>query len=1448
MSLARYNNIRLEGGLFVPDLLERAAQGRCDYQSPADYHIPKGIQLHDEYGRAFKIAQAQWKEFSAYFGRSDIGHDDLVRRTRSFVLEFLRDVLAYDDLIQCPGIEIDAHHYPVTFLGAVTKVPVIVAPASLELTQPDESFVVGGGGARRKSAVQLMQEYLNATKDHTWGLVTNGRRLRLLRDSATLTRPCYLEIDLETILQDDVYHEFKAAWLLLHASRAKPVKNDDNVWEGWRKNGQTEGMRVREGLRKGVTGALIALGEGFLQHKANEGLCRALNDGSLKREAYFEQLLRLVYRFIFLFTTEERGILHPDDDSPEANAARDLYAEGYALSRLSQRALRRQGYDEYHDLWQGIQILMRSVRAGEPRLALPALGGLFAETQCPDIDRCLLTNRVVLTVMRHLRWAEIEGSLTRVDYRNMGPEELGSVYESLLELVPNVDVTMRMFKFIGFEDEDSTTGNKRKTTGSYYTPDSLVKELIKSALDPVIEARLAEQANTPEKALLNIAVIDPACGSGHFLLSAARRLAERLAPLRAQDGVLHDDDYRAALRDVISHCIYGVDRNPLALELARTALWLEGFEPGRPLTFLDHHLVCGDALLGVQDFEQLRNGIPKDAYKMLSGDDRKVCTELTRINSVQLKALNLALQGQKELVEQEEREDIFLKMTQLEAMPGNTTDDIVRKEQAYKEFLSAARDSHPAHAADLFVGAFLVPKDSKDAVSRVPTTEALQHELTGSGIAATPEMRHAVEEACQQARVLHWPLAFPHIFARGGFDCVLANPPWERIKLQEQEFFATRVPAVAVAKHKAERSKRIAWLSEGILASNLNPDVFGGVTVSEAEKREYREFIIARRVAEAMSEFAHVSGADGGRFPLTGTGDVNTYALFSETISSLIDDKGRAGFIVPTGIATDDSTKFFFTELTSTGRLVSLFSFENEEFIFPDVHHSFRFCLFTIAGKGACEKADFVFFARKVEDLFHPSRRFTLSQDDFFRINPNTRTCPIFRSQKDAELTRKIYQNVPVLVREGVDEQPDDNSWGIRLSTMFHMSNDSHLFVDTETVLAGDSKRQSMLPLYEAKMIHQFDHRWATYRLEDGKDETHDVSLSDKQDPEYAVRPRYYVEERQVLARIANVPSAFAKAYADKDMAGLLVALANWIHVSDAREDDGAAISCDSQPNLMPVANEQLGLFGTKCEPLNKRYPILTENDAGIALPKEWIDPKVITSSTACLLTVAELKQIQQEFNLEQVFDRLMSNRSPKWLFGYRDITSAHVLRTVIASVVPQVGVGHTLPLMTVSGSAQEQAMLLGNLDSLALDFVARQKVGGTHLTYSYLRQFPVLSPDRYSDEDLAFITPRVLELTYTSRALDAWAEALGYTGDPFVFDPDRREQLRAQLDAYYARLYGLTRDDLRYILDPEDIMGPDCPSETFRVLKNTELKTFGEYRTQRLVLEAWDHQEKSIN
>lgn len=1459
-----FDTLRLEGALLLPDLLEKAAQGQAGGQAAEDYHVPRGFTLQEEIGRAFRIAQAQWKAYSATLERTDL---DAAASARTFVEEFLRDALGYADVRATAARTVGERSFPLC-LQAAPHIPVVVAPATLDLDEPDPafapSFAHSGGGARRKSPFQLLQEYLNAEPEARWGLAGNGRKLRLARDAATLTRPSFIEFDLETMLGQARYADFAALWRLLHASRA--TRTPEPVWELWRADGQREGARVREGLRIGVEAALVTLGEGFLEHPANEPLRRALIAGDLKRQAYFEELLRLVYRFIFLFAVEERGLLHPADDSPAAAAARRIYEQGYSARRLRERCLRRVARDAHDDLWQAQVIVFRALATGEPRLALPALGGLFAPAQCPYLDAASLSNRALLEAMRHLRWSQASDTVAPVDYRNMGPEELGSVYESLLELVPDPDPHARTFAFVYASADGDTKGNARKTTGSYYTPDSLVQELIKSALDPVIDARVAGQPDRPTEALLDITVVDPACGSGHFLLAAARRLAERLAALRAPEGAVRAQDYRHALREVITHCIHGVDRNPMALELARFALWLEGFEEGRPLGFLDHHLVCGDALIGITDVGQLAHGIPDAAFKPLSGDDKAVCRTLAKENREGLKAfakrkldanLPLAL----------ERDSLLAERAALEAMPDDTLAQQAAKDAAWKRYADQARASRLQQAADLFVGAFLSPKTAPEDAERTATSRNLYLALfTDQPPEALAQAKQAdrlahATQCARDARVLHWPLAFVQVFQKGGFDCVLGNPPWERIKLQEEEFFATENRLVAQAKNKAERAQRIEWLAQGMLARHLYPELEHAPDEAAKEQETYARFIAARRIAEAASVFAHLKADEGGRYPLTGVGDVNTYALFAETIDQLIGQKGRAGFIVPTGIATDDSTKRYFAHVSTGKRLVSLYDFRTGPGLFPEIgHQRFKFSLITL---GRAEVTDLAFFALSVDDLRDESRHFTLTPDDYALLNPNTLTCPVFRSRKDAELTKKIYERVPVLIREARDGEPEVNPWGLRFSTMFHMSNDSHLF-------AGEPAADR-LPLYEAKMIHYFDHRWSTYPAgEQGDDSALEVPLTSKQQADFSIRPRYWVEAREVYLRTAALPKGLLTALRERNRPAIVLGIAHllfadWLARRHSTADEAMrhlypawCAFVEAQPFARRLAPTQLGLCGENppcLKPLGPHYLPAAAVDAVQSGPREstaWYAADA--GAVAALLDVPQsfpvLPQQAPSLAGEEAAiafaESLLEAASPRWFVGFRDITNATNERTVIASVLPRAGVGNNLPLMLLDASLNRQvAALLANLSALVLDFVGRHKVGGVHLNFFIAKQLPVLSPESYGDADLRFIAPRVLELTYTAHDLKPWAESLGHDGPPFPFDPDRRARLRAELDAYYARLYGLTREDLCYILDPASVMGEDYPSETFRVLKQNELREFGEYRTQRLVLEAWDALER---
>ncbi|WP_225578484.1 N-6 DNA methylase [Rhodanobacter sp. 7MK24] len=1486
-----YRAIRIEGGLLPAEELTRLtllADPKATEQTEAQYRIAKGLKLRDEIARDFKIALNLWKDFQALRQRQDVRAHEVT--VREWLLPLLRDVLHFHDAAPCPAIERAGHHYAVGHAGSGGRVPLVFAGFDQPLDSAMERFGETNpdtGKTRRRSPFMLAQEVLNAIDASLWAIVSNGLTLRILRDNASLTRPAYIEIDLEVLFTEELLADFSAFWLLAHTSRfgAADAPPNDCPWERWRAAGQQAGVTVRGKLRYQVAEALRALGTGFLSHPANGALRAALQSAQdgYDRQAFFEELLRLVYRLIFLATVEDRldrgtgeRLVFAPDASDEAKAR---YLFGYSLTWLRERAVRRSQHDRHADLWQALTITFGALGVGEPSLGLPALGGLFDADQCPCLDTAQLDNRHLLAAVFQLGWFRADGGLSRVNYRDMGPEELGSVYESLLELVPDLQglaspATARL-AFVGDDESDaSTKGNTRKLTGSYYTPDSLVQELIKSALEPVIAQAVKANPEQPVQALLALTVCDPACGSGHFLLSAARRLADEVALHRAaaerEGGAPTPADYRHALRDVVGRCIFGVDKNPMAIQLAKTALWLEAYSPDRPLSFVDHHLRVGDALLGVLDPKVLDDGIPDEAYTALSGDDKAVASALKKQNKADLKSWRQIAGG--DLLTQP---GLATQAISVETLNDDTPEHLAAKRQAWTMAQAQAQRSSFARLADTYLAAFLAPKLA-GAGATIPLSGYLWGVLSGQ--APKAEVEEAVQALCRQHSAFHWWLAFPQVAAAGGFSVMLGNPPWERIKLQEEEFFATRSPLVAMAKNKAERAQRIEWLSEGVLLHRVNPDLErseGFTSPNRAEMALYAGFIAARRGAEAASLYAH----DSRRYSLTGVGDVNTYALFAETFLQATAPSGRAGFIVPTGIATDESTKAYFEAVSQHRRLIALYSFENEEFVFPAVHHAMKFALLTTAGThGVDVPAQLVNFARQVDYLYDQRRRFSLRPEEFQLINPNTRTCPVFRSERDAELTKKLYRAAPVLIAEvQADEdgellRPEVNPWGIRFQAMFHMSNDSGLFADAPASV-GQPLR---LPLYEAKLIHQFDHRWATYvdagSGAAGQVATADVSDTQKCAPAFTVRPRYWVDEREVLARIARVPTRVARAWLamhatreaedataqDAALADLLLALAQWVAGELFHRAAGAAPAADSwtpsqaQPHIAPAEvqlkagflrlNDVLRGQGQTTKKALAEFPKWAAQNMGARLTDDELAPLAEALRTS---TLAEA--------LRTLLDLWMDRRSPRYLMGWRDITNATNERTVIASVVPRVGVGNSLPLMLFRAGAASGpfAALLGNLCSMVCDFVARHKVGGTHLNYFIFKQLPVLAPDRYSATDLSFIAPRVLELTYTAHDLQAWGEDLAAydprpaaeQGQPFAWNPERRAQLRAELDAYYARLYGLTRDELRYILDPKDVMGAEYPSETFRVLKEGEIRAYGEYRTRRLVLEAWDQQ-----
>jgi hypothetical protein len=526
---------------------------------------------------------------------------------------------------------------------------------------------------------------------------------------------------------------------------------------------------------------------------------------------------------------------------------------------------------------------------------------------------------------------------------------------------------------------------------------------------------------------------------------------------------------------------------------------------------------------------------------------------------------------------------------------------------------------------------------------------------------------------------LDWRKKFEDVFSRPnpGFDAVIGNPPWERMKLQEREFFDTSAPEIASATDAAKRRKLIEKLK------TKNPDL-------------YQKYLDAQSKADNCLAYIR----DCKKYPLTGKGDINTYAVFAELAHSIVAPAGLVGILVPTGIATDKTNEDYFAKLVNSQVLSGLYDFENKLPVFPDVHRSYKFSILLFGGsKNKSKSADFVFFAHEMDDLKDNKRHIELSTNDLKLLNPNTQTCPIFRFKRDANLTKYIYKRVPVLINKIRKE--GGNPWGIKFFTMFHQTNDAELFHTAEQLKSDGFKRDGaiwkkgkkvFLPLYEAKMIQMFDHRAASVVIDESnwmrQGQTDETSLVLHQNPEFTVEPRWWVNENSVDSRLQN-------------------------------GDDPAYIS-------------------------------------------------------------------------------------------YKDVTSSTNQRTMIAAFIPKAGVLNSAPLKLTGNniSYRTKCCLLANLNSICMDFVARQKVGGVHLNYFIVEQLPMFPPDLYKqkcpwNKKLTlekWISDRVLKLTCTSNDMIPLAQAAGFKPKVRKWDTAERLDLMAELDAAYFLLYGIERNDVEYI------------------------------------------------
>jgi len=763
-----YPSIRIEGAIFSPDILERLEE--APGQRPADFNLDTGTKVKDEIARAWADAQDYWRIFQRKLDSLKPDSPATTETRQQWIVPLL-GLLGYQLEYQPKGVELNGKNYTISHRAinrGSTPVHVVGYREAAGLDRKPERTHIG---APRMSAHGLVQEYLNL-HDELYGLVTNGRLLRLLRDSSRLIKLTYLEFDLDRIFTDGLFADFAVLYRLLHATRL-PLSNDaaaESLIERYHQDSLDSGARIRDGLSKAVEQAIRDFANGFVTHRDNEALRQTIRDGKLSPETYYQHLLRLIYRLLFLLVIEERDLIFPATASRQQ---RDIFRRYYSVERLRLLSEKRHLADKrFHDHWLGLLATFRLFEAhgpGEKLGVAPLAGDLFSPAAIGPLAQCKLGNDVLLGCLRSLGLYQHpdNGQTIRVNYAALNVEEFGSVYEGLLEFQPVFLTAGERVEF------DFAQGDQRAATGSHYTPDDLVQPLIKHSLDYLIADAIKKP--DPAKALLDLRVADISCGSGHILLAAARRIATELAVVRTGEEQPSPSAFRAAIRDVIRECIYGVDLNPLAVELCKVALWLEAHTPGEPLNFLDHHIKCGNAIVGFARREEAERGVPDEAFKTLPDDDKDTAALLRKRNKKEREdhaagQLPLSASMQKQL------DDILRGWNDLNRLPEHTPDEIEAKKARYLAF-TQSKDSWLLHQiVSIPIAQFYLPK-AVDNLQKFVTDATYRRYWKGE---SSPQGQATAEAwaMAERKRFFHWFLEFPEIMERGGFDCILGNPPY----------------------------------------------------------------------------------------------------------------------------------------------------------------------------------------------------------------------------------------------------------------------------------------------------------------------------------------------------------------------------------------------------------------------------------------------------------------------------------------------------------------------------------------------------------------------------------------------------------------------------------------------------------------------------------------------
>jgi hypothetical protein len=644
--------------------------------------------------------------------------------------------------------------------------------------------------------------YLQTTKKE-WGILTNGRLWRLYHHDSSFDT--FFEIDLISIIEHNDVEAFRYFYYFFRKDAFISKGTKSSFLGEVLKGSQEYAKAVGENLKENVYKTLNIIAQGFIDYREN-GL-NIQNNNDL--ELVHHNSMHLLYRLLFIFFAEGKGLLNEQS----------YYDSKYSLHRLKHEIAKEKDADNAilpvsTSYWNTLQNLFKLINLGSEACNInkkefylpPYNGGLFDPEKNPFLEEKRIGDNALADAIDLLSRATLsDNKVGFVDYSTLDIRHLGGIYEGLLEYrlsvagermvatrgkkavwMPYSNYLSERKKPKRFEDfpaEDKaeigklylkTDKGARKATGSYYTPEYIVRHIVEESIGPVADEYLLEAKSKGESfanTILRIKVIDPAMGSGHFLVGATEYLSARLLKAVEQDvesGHLSETEAVKctadwAKREIVSHCIFGVDLNDLAVELAKVSLWLTTVSKDRPLSFLDHHLKCGNSLIGGRIID----------IAWLPGDrPRKMETKIDEQFGL--------LKG------------IKSKLKELEAISDNSVKDIKEKEKLYQKLISSDDYQRIRILADLHVGLYF--NDSNLDLIHDRYMDLANESLRGSKKKWEWKSKESwLQEPLRIARGLrsfHWELEFPEAFvgesddnAISGFDVMIGNPPYVRMEL-----------------------------------------------------------------------------------------------------------------------------------------------------------------------------------------------------------------------------------------------------------------------------------------------------------------------------------------------------------------------------------------------------------------------------------------------------------------------------------------------------------------------------------------------------------------------------------------------------------------------------------------------------------------------------------------